>query len=486
MKRTFALLLVLVLAASSIVSFLPVKAKPRIIFVPDDYSTVEAAIANADNGDTIFVRQGTYKGSSNQTLVINKAITLCGETKGTTIINLSPSLVQKNICGYYYPCYLATMQIDSDNVKISGLTVNTPGGEISATGDGVQIVDITATTGVSIIGSRAIISGNTLKGDLSVIGNSTTVTHNLFHTGIVGPSFDVVGSNNLIVDNRLAYRNDTQNIKLDIEGSNNIIAHNLLKAVYLEGENNTVYKNSMKVPPGNCGIYLIYGSRNVLCANRIAYVESPTHGEGVILTDSYDNVVYANHIEGVHKGIYLQNTDGNPWVTSNNVFYHNNFVNNAIQAWDTSITNRFDNGKEGNYWSCYNGTDANNDGIGDTPYSPVDLYIYPLGNNKQIEKVTKCGTDNYPLMAPFDIDSVNITLPELAHSSISSPEQDSPSPSPSPNPTLSPTETSTPETTSLSEPPTGSFPTVLVTAASASSITLGSVALLLYFKKRKH
>ena len=41
----------------------------------------------------------------------------------------------------------------------------------------------------------------------------------------------------------------------------------------------------------------------------------------------------------------------------------------------------WDNDKEGNYWSSYNGTDRNNDGIGDAPYT--------LGGNN---------TDRYPLM----------------------------------------------------------------------------------------
>jgi len=48
--------------------------------------------------------------------------------------------------------------------------------------------------------------------------------------------------------------------------------------------------------------------------------------------------------------------------------------------------NLWDNGHKGNYWSDYNGTDANHDGTGDTPYI-IDT------NN----------TDNYPLMTSYII-----------------------------------------------------------------------------------
>jgi len=59
-----------------------------------------------------------------------------------------------------------------------------------------------------------------------------------------------------------------------------------------------------------------------------------------------------------------------------------------VHAWISS--NNWDYESMGNYWSNYNGTDENNDGIGDTPYvistSPEDY-----GD-----------ADSYPLMEPVD------------------------------------------------------------------------------------
>ena len=84
-------------------------------------------------------------------------------------------------------------------------------------------------------------------------------------------------------------------------------------------------------------------------------------------------------------GIYLS-------CSNNTIFYHNNFVNNTNQveiiesynsAWDNS----------GNYWSNYNGTDLNRDGIGDTPYD-IDA------NNR----------DGYPLMNPFGASRLSTDL----------------------------------------------------------------------------
>ena len=59
------------------------KSLESTITVPDDFPTVQAAINNASDGDTIFIRAGAY----NEGVTINKTLTLLGENGSTTTIS---------------------------------------------------------------------------------------------------------------------------------------------------------------------------------------------------------------------------------------------------------------------------------------------------------------------------------------------------------------------------------------------------------------
>ena len=67
-----------------------VKASPGLIRVPYDYPTIQEAINHADEGDTIFVYNGTY---SEPQVTLRKPLQLIGENKSTTIIDGGESWV---------------------------------------------------------------------------------------------------------------------------------------------------------------------------------------------------------------------------------------------------------------------------------------------------------------------------------------------------------------------------------------------------------
>jgi parallel beta-helix repeat protein len=106
------------------------------------------------------------------------------------------------------------------------------------------------------------------------------------------------------------------------------------------------------------GVMLVSTTEAVITQNNIA-----ENIHGVFMCGSANNTVSGNNITGnVANGIYL-------YYSQDNTFFHNNFIDNTIPVYDVGEpTNSWDNGTEGNHWSTYNGTDTNEDGIGDTPH----------------------------------------------------------------------------------------------------------------------
>ena len=83
---------------------------------------------------------------------------------------------------------------------------------------------------------------------------------------------------------------------------------------------------------------------------------------------SFLNLIFLNNITS-NGEIGIDNNQ----YSSDNLIHHNNFIDNGNQATVyPGETNSWgwDNGflSGGNYWSDYNGTDSNDDGLGDTPY----------------------------------------------------------------------------------------------------------------------
>jgi parallel beta-helix repeat protein len=120
-------------------------------------------------------------------------------------------------------------------------------------------------------------------------------------------------------------------------------------------------------------------NNNTVYGNNIIY-----NIEGMMFHSSFNNSIHDNIISfNSISAIYCRTCD-------NNRFFRNDFSENIEPIICSYSSNIWDNGIEGNYWSDYNGTDADGDGIGNEPYFIRTLGLYGESYDK----------DNYPLMEP--------------------------------------------------------------------------------------
>ncbi len=138
---------------------------------------------------------------------------------------------------------------------------------------------------------------------------------------------------------------------------------------------------NLKVQNFSIGIY-VWTKNNTVIENTVSRTVI-----GVMLSGS-NSTVTKNTIANNSRGLFFGfNNDGDV-IPPDIVVTHNSFERNLIQlngceCKDYNTTeppHNWDNGAEGNYWSDYNGTDTDGDGIGNTPYV-IDILNqdrYPL------------------------------------------------------------------------------------------------------------
>jgi len=119
-----------------------IKSISQTIIIPDDFLQIQDAINAANEGDTIFVKKGYYV----ENPVINKSISLVGEDRDTTIIDVT-----------------AGLKVERDNATITGFTIYDGYDGISLGADNCNISNNRikqATHGIVIFGDSNHITGN--------------------------------------------------------------------------------------------------------------------------------------------------------------------------------------------------------------------------------------------------------------------------------------------------------------------------------------
>jgi nitrous oxidase accessory protein len=154
----------------------------------------------------------------------------------------------------------------------------------------------------------------------------------------------------------------------------NQITNNLIGINGISSNHNNISHNTFS----NNNQYNIYLSSNS-DSNNVSFNTMKNATYGIRIKGSKDNVVFKNCITKTEIGLYCC------CGASHNYFSNNTLIDNKQNANENAnLRNIWYINTTGNYWDTYNGSDANHDGIGDTPYT------IPNAQNQ----------DMYPLMAP--------------------------------------------------------------------------------------
>jgi parallel beta-helix repeat protein len=218
------------------------------------------------------------------------------------------------------------------------------------------------------------------KSNIVVDGNGYTVQYSgkelgfyLFSGVVIGIHLSQV--HDVTVTNVTIENFSQAGIYLDSSSGNNICGNKIIsnwEGINLDvsSSSNNIYSNNIT---GNrdAGVVCNVGSNsNNIYNNSIA-----SNDYGVFLLQAKTNKIYGNNITANNgAGVYVASD------SSQNQVYLNNFVYNIPSVVIEDRFNTWDNGALGNYWSDYNGTDTNHDGIGDTPYivDVLDSDNFPL------------------------------------------------------------------------------------------------------------
>lgn len=467
MKRIIKLTAVMTLVLLGMLrpSFETCSSSADTISVGDDYPIIQAAINAANPGDTVYIHNGTYF----ENVIVNKSLTLIGESRDATIVDGSGI---GNV-----------VKITADNVTLTNLTVMNGGigssdccillfevqncniSQTNAANSRYGIwcvesyecdiaennvssnfygVELTASSYISLTGnvvannSHGVVLENSCHNTL----RNNVMLDNAYNFRVESSELlwfiNDVDTSNTVEDKPIFYLMNQRNITIDAYTHPNTGYLAVINSTKITIQNLTIEKSGQGILLGyttdsivqNCtvtgsyyGIMLAFSSNNRIRENKLSSnlcgimlnwisnnnnvaknsIENNTDGIQVV---SYNNTLIENNVINNHRGFRLHLTSNT--VVGNNIAYnyigacfvassdnklfHNNFVENQRQVyiWTESgyCFNIWDDGypSGGNFWSNYDGEDADFDGIGDVAYviDPLNKDEFPLAGRFNI------------------------------------------------------------------------------------------------------
>lgn len=396
----------------------PAKANTIVVQPGGKVSSIRSAIAQANAGDTIRVKAGTYREGN---ILITKPLVLIGE--GKPVIDGEHKV--------------EVFTVEAEHVTIEGFQITNSGvssmkdlaGIGSMQGNYLVVRNnefIGTFFGVHISNAKHIIvEGNTFRASLRAdheTGNgihlwqcsNATIRNNKINGHRDGIYFEFV-TNSLISGNTS-------------EGNHRYGLHFMFS--HDDEYRDNIFRNN------GAGVAVMY-TKNVTMVNNIFDRNWGPTAYGLLLKDIRDSHIIGNrfdrntiaiYMEGSSRSEFKKNTFvGNGWAVKlqascdDNTFSENNFTSNTfdLSTNGTMVLNKIDR----NYWDKYQGYDLNKDSVGDVPFRPVNMYAMVVERIPtavllwrsflvflldRAEKVFPAVTpenlkDDYPSMKPYDL-----------------------------------------------------------------------------------
>jgi parallel beta-helix repeat protein len=296
---------------------------------------IQQLIDNASEGDVIIVPSGTY----NETIFINKSITLIGENKVDTVIDgMFPKIYSKG----------NAITINSDNVRISNFTIRniTTGSLYPNNNCGIQInsnfneisnnVFSKSRFGIFLnySNNNKILSNDFTNIDYDGVyldfSDNNNISNNNFSTSSsAGVNLNNSCSNNTISNNIIS--GDRYGVIVDNKGYDNKFYNNDIfsdwESFFIHGSNKSTIKGNFLNNNGICLSGLSYNndiSNNLVKNKELVYLEDKSnliidYDVGQILIVNCDNITVSNqNLNNVSYGLEL--IDSQDCIISNNYF----------------------------------------------------------------------------------------------------------------------------------------------------------------------
>ncbi len=381
-----------------------------------EYATINAALNQCIDGDTIIVYSGTYREGN---LVINKSIAFIGRdwpvldgekkyevlsVKASHVLVTGFKVIRSGYASLYDPCGIKVY--DSHHVSILENILEDNFFGIYLQSSKHCIIKNNKLTAYSVEEQEIGNGIHCWKSDsLQIIGNRVKGHRD-------GIYFEFV--TNSIIWRNIATENQRYGLHFMFSNSDSYISN--------------VFKNN------GAGVAVMYTDR-VKMINNTFEENWGDAAYGLMLKDISDSYILGNKFIHNTTGIFMDGAnrikvernsiEANGWglkiqaSSMDNEITQNNFIGNTfdISTNGSLVLNTFN----GNYWDKYEGYDLNKDNIGDVPYHPLSIFSVIVEKNPpamllfrsfmvtlldKSEKIVPSLTpdnfvDNTPLMKPL-------------------------------------------------------------------------------------